>query len=76
MVIFNYRVAPGTDLAGYTAARYPANFFAGYPAMRQTEPDIRPDTGSQQNIGSGQPDIQCNPIFNLFDIILYKKKKI
>ena len=25
------RVAPDTDLAGYPAAGYPANIFAGYP---------------------------------------------
>ena len=31
------RVVPDTDLAGYPAAGYPANNFAGYP-------DIRPDS--------------------------------
>ena len=27
-----FRVVPDTDLAGYPAAGYPANNFAGYPA--------------------------------------------
>ena len=29
---YNIRVAPDTDLAGYPAAGYQANNFAGYPA--------------------------------------------
>jgi len=29
------RVAPDTDLAGYPAAGYPANIFAGYPVSGQ-----------------------------------------
>ena len=30
--ICEFRVVPDTDLAGYQAAGYPANNFAGYPA--------------------------------------------
>ena len=33
-----------------------------WPDIRQTKPDIRPDTGYQK-----RPDIRCNPILNLND---------
>ena len=34
-------------------------FLGGYPAIRQTKPDIRQDAGYEK----GRLDILCNPIF-------------